>query len=65
MTVMIDLRDLIWKDTKTNNYRIVEFKQENGKDLVWYINLESLEEYCMDAESFLNEHTSAGLFEEV
>lgn len=65
MDSMIDLRDLAWKDNSTRNIvRIIEFSERNDIHVVWYMDIESLEEHCMDIDAFVENHTAAGLFDD-
>jgi len=63
MGLMIDARDLAWKDNDSANIvRIIDFSQNGEIHLVWYMDVESLEEHCMDIDAFLSKHTTGGLF---
>lgn len=62
---MIDMRDLLWKDNDSGQlHRITEFVKANDKDIVWYINVESLEEHCMDSDLFVEKYTATGVFDD-
>jgi hypothetical protein len=66
MDTMIDGRDLAWRDNQNENIvRITDFSQSDNIDVIWYRNTETLEESCMDLDSFLNKHTSCGLFDDL
>jgi len=66
MDTMIDLRDLAWKDNDTADIvRIIEFSQRDEVHLVWYMDVESLDEHCMDIDAFVDKHTACGLFDDL
>ena len=66
METMIDLRDLAWKDNDNANVvKIMEFSHRDELHLVWYMDVESLEEHCMDIDAFVDKHTACGLFDDL
>ena len=66
MDTMIDLRDLAWKDNDTNNIvRIIDFTQTNEVHVVWYAEVDSSEEHCMDVDAFVDKHSACGLFDDL
>ena len=66
MSTMIDLRDLAWKDNVSGNVcRITEFTRQNGVNFVWYMDVESLEEHCMDIDLFPEKYSACGLFDDL
>jgi hypothetical protein len=66
MDIMIDLRDLAWKDNNSGEMvRIVEFSHREELHVVWYMNTETLDEHCMDIDAFVDKHTACGLFDDL
>jgi hypothetical protein len=63
---MIDTRDMVWVDNITGNtHRITEFAQKDDIHVVWYMDVESLEEHCMDIDLFVEKYTASGLFDDL
>lgn len=66
MGIMIDLKNLVWKDNETGSLnKITEFRKCGEIDIIWYIDVESLEEHCMDIDIFVSKHTARGIFDDV
>jgi hypothetical protein len=66
MATMIDLRDLAWKDNE-NGYmnRITDFATYDDVNVVWFMDIESLDEHCMDIDLFVEKFTACGLFDDL
>jgi hypothetical protein len=64
--LMVDLRDMAWKDNETGNvHRITEFSKQNDIDIVWYMDVETLDEHCMDIDLFVEKYSAYGLFDDL
>lgn len=66
MAVMIDLKDLSWRDNEFGTiHKIIGFHTYNDLNIVLYLDIETGEESCMDVDLFINKHTACGLFDDV
>jgi hypothetical protein len=66
MAIMIDTRDMSWRDNENGNiHRIVDFSNDAETHIVWFMNVDTLEEHCMNIDLFVEKYTAYGLFDDV
>jgi hypothetical protein len=64
--IVIDLKEMLWKDSETGSInKITEFKTYGDIPVVWYMNVDSLDEHCMDIDMFVSKHRAGGIFEDM
>ena len=66
MAIMVDLKELVWKDADSGILnKIMNFEQHEDGDLVWYMEIDSLDVHCMSIDIFVAKHIACGIFDDI
>lgn len=66
MSIMADMKDLVWRDNETGTLnKVKEFHNYGDIKVVFYVDLEYLDLHCMDVDMFILKHKAMGVFDDI